>query len=201
MDKNQATGLVLMAILLLVYFIFFGNQQVEQPLGSQSDSTASAPVAEQPFTNQATTQNQIESTAVQETPDATDSVTSQYGIFSKAMQGKATDVVIENDLLLLKYSTKGGLIREAALKQYDDYQYKMPMTLLDENSSQLKYMISTSSGNINLADLHYVPQKTSVGDTTLLSFKADLGSGKSVEHIYKLAPDSYQISHQFIIND
>jgi hypothetical protein len=34
MDKNQATGLVLMAILLLVYFIFFGNQQVEQPLGS-----------------------------------------------------------------------------------------------------------------------------------------------------------------------
>jgi YidC/Oxa1 family membrane protein insertase len=200
MDKNQATGLVLMAILLLVYFIFFGNQQVEQPLGSQSDSTASAPVAEQPFTNQATTQNQIESTAVQETPDATDSVTSQYGIFSKAMQGKATDVVIENDLLLLKYSTKGGLIREAALKQYDDYQYKMPMTLLDENSSQLKYMISTSSGNINLADLHYVPQKTSVGDTTLFCFKADLGSGKSVEHIYKLAPDSYQISHQFIIN-
>jgi len=108
-------------------------------------------------------------------------------------------VLFENDLIILTYSTKGGLIKQAALKEYDDYQGTFPMVLFDEQSSQLKYLVSTSYGNINLADLHFKSEQSQVGDTTVLSFVAELGANKSIQHIYKLHPESYVVKHQFMI--
>jgi YidC/Oxa1 family membrane protein insertase len=201
MDKNQAVGFVLMALLLMGYFYFFGNQQIQTPPQDAVDSVNN--VVKTPDTVTAPQQSSIQQQMTEEeknVPDSAEIASSKYGIFSEALVGDPEEIEIENDVVRLKYSTKGGLVTEVALKEFDDYQYEVPLILLDEESSKLKYLISTPYGNINLADLHFEAEETRDGDTLQLSFTADLGENKFIRHIYQLPPESYHLKHQFIIS-
>jgi YidC/Oxa1 family membrane protein insertase len=195
MDKNQALGLVLMAALLMGYFYFFAPKPGEQPQGGGVDtlSTITESQASQIKPDQATIEEETNIL------DSTEIAEAKYGAFTNSMVGDAEDIIIENELISLKYSTKGGLVKEASLKKYDDYQYKKPLVILDEVSSDLKYMVSTQYGNIDLADLYFQAKTEQIGDTTELVFVADLGNNKSIKHVYRLAPDSYSITHKFLI--
>ncbi len=200
MDKNQAIGFTLMAALLMVYFYFFAPQRPQQPEGSQADTIST--VTNKPDTTQAPTpqaKEEAEQPVAEASKDSAEVSVTQFGIFSTAMEGEENEVTIENDLLELKYSTKGGLIKRVALKEYDDYQYKFPLVLLDEQSSRVRYIISTQYGSIDLADLYYNSDIQQQGDTTVLTFTADLATGTYIKHIYKLAPDNYHFTHKFVI--
>ena len=201
MDKNQAIGFVLMAALLLVYFYFFAPKQTEQEPGGESDTVTT--ITTEPIQQLSQNNSIIEQNKVEESPavvDSSDISDEKFGIFTAALVGEDEKIKLENELISVTYSTKGGLAKIVELKEFDDFQYQKPLVLLDEESSELKYMISTDYGNINLADLHFKAEKKNIGDTTQLIFTADLGGNKSIKHIYRLAPKSYVIKHQFLIN-
>jgi YidC/Oxa1 family membrane protein insertase len=199
MDKNQATGLVLMAALLMAYFYFFTPQPGQMPQESSSDTTNTS-------YSRDTQLRQDSASDMKATPsekDALDSASiaeAKFGIFTNFLTGEVKDIILENEVITLKYSTKGGLVKEVSLKNYDDYQYIKPLVLFDETSSNLKYLVSTPYGNINLADLHFQSKKEQAGDTTILTFTAELGDRKSIRHIYSLAPNSHEVSHHFLID-
>lgn len=197
MDKNQATGLVLMAALLMIYFYFFAPQPVEAPSENLADSTqtikSQQPVQKIPETSFISAQQETEPR------DTVGRDPEKFGIFTSALSGEANDIKLENDFIELTYSTKGGIIKTAGLKEYDDYLYEKPLVLLDENSSRQQYLVSTAYGNIDLTDLYFDHRITQDNDTTVLMFTAELAPGKSIRHIYKLASESYQVSHQFLI--
>lgn len=199
MDKNQAVGFVLMAALIMVYFYFFAPKPTEQAQGFGIDTvntiTTQAPQLSQ---NNSIIQTKEEDSALE--IDSADISNEKYGIFTSALVGDEKEITIENELISLKYSTKGGLASQVALKLFDDFQFKDQLILLDEESSRLKYMISTAYGNINLADLYYKAEQRNNGDTTELIFTADLGNNKFIKHIYGLAPNSYAVSHKFLIS-
>jgi YidC/Oxa1 family membrane protein insertase len=199
MDKNQAIGFVLMAVLLMGYFYFFAPKPSDQPQGGVVD-TVNSITQQEPQLSPANPGIQASiPEEVENIPDSAEIAEAKYGIFTNALVGDEKVITIENELMILKYSTKGGLIQEAALKEYDDYQHQFPMVLFDKESSKIKYLISTQYGNINLADLHFKSDKSQIGDTTQLTFTADLGSNKSIKHIYQIPPSSYHIKHHFII--
>ncbi len=199
MDKNQATGLVLMAALLMAYFYFFAPQPGQLPQGSGTDTTNTSynrdtQLRQEPSSDQGT------SSPEKEAIDSAALAEAKYGIFTDFLSGEGKDIVIENEVMTLKYSTKGGLAKEVSLKNYDDYQYIKPLVLFDDASSNLRYLVSTPHGNINLADLHFQARTTQSGDTTILTFTAELGDRKSIRHIYSLAPNSHEVSHHFLID-
>jgi YidC/Oxa1 family membrane protein insertase len=199
MDKNQAIGFVLMAVLLMGYFYFFAPKPSDQPQGGVVD-TVNSITQQEPQLSPANPGIQASiPEEVENIPDSAEIAEAKYGIFTNALVGDEKVITIENELMILKYSTKGGLIQEAALKEYDDYQHQFPMVLFDQESSKIKYLISTQYGNINLADLHFKSDKSQIGDTTQLTFTADLGSNKSIKHIYQIPPGSYHIKHHFTI--
>ena len=201
MDKNQAIGFVLMAALLMVYFYFFAPKPPEQVPGTTSDSisTLSTPAQQQLSNNEAAIEPSItpETTEAQESTEFT---SEQYGFFSLAMTGDEKTIALENEVINVEFSTKGGIARKVALIQYDDYQYNDPLVLLDETSSKLSYLVSTKYGNIDLADLYFKSEKKTVDDTTKLIFTADLGENRQISHVYSLAEKSYTLGHQFIIS-
>jgi len=201
MDKNQAIGFVLMAALLMVYFYFFAPQAPEQVPGEVSDPaiTNSAPAPQQiEDSNTIAAGRKIqEEESVQ--LDTNDISNAKYGLFTSAMVGEEKDITLENNVIKLDISTKGGLVKKVALTQYDDFQYNDPLVLLDEESSQIKYMVSTDYGTINISDLYFKSEKRTVGDTTELVFTADLGQNKYIKHTYRLAPNSYALKHGFVI--
>lgn len=200
MDRNQAVGFILMAALLMVYFYFFQPKPLEQTPGSPTDSTNN-------ITNQApqSTQQQFSAenqTAVVEEPaiDSADLENEKFGVFTKGLIGEEEHVSLENEVINLKFSTKGGLINVVELKEYDDYQYQNPLVILDEKSSKVRYLVSTQYGPIDLAELYFTYSKRNVGDSTELTFTSDLGDNKSIQHIYKISKDQYGISHKFLVN-
>ncbi|NJN25427.1 MAG: membrane protein insertase YidC [Cyclobacteriaceae bacterium] len=199
MDKNQAIGFVLMAALLMVWFYFFAP---EPPPPSQEIANDSANIANpQSVTPDngsiATFQDgENQSPAL----DSADLNNARYGVFTPAMVGKDQELSLENNVMQLYFSSKGGLVNKVELSEYEDYRYEKPLVLLDEQSSRIKYMISTGYGNIDLAQLYYTAEKKSLGDTLILQFNAALGNGKFISHIYSLAPNSYEVGHKFVIS-
>ena len=203
MDKNQAIGFVLMAALLLVYFYFFAPKPPpaqENVTLTDTVNTITTPPPQQQLSqnNSIIEQKQVEESSV--AIDSADIASEKFGPFTPALSGSENEIVLENEVLRLILSSKGGLVGRVELLQYDDYQYNKPLVILDEESSELKYLVSTPYGSINLADLHYEVEKTQLGDTSKLTFTADLGSNKVIKHQYLLPPNSYSIKHQFIIS-
>ncbi len=200
MDKNQSIGFVLMAALLMVYFYFFAPKPPEQTNGTTVDTvstTANAP-AQLNQNNPTIQEKSIEKPSTQ--LDSSDLSNEKFGVFTKAMVGNEQQLTLENDVIQITYSTKGGLAQIAELKEYDDFQYKKPLILFDETSSRVKYLVSTPNGNVDLAELYYTSEQKMNGDTTELTFTADLGNNKYIKHIYALAPKSYAVSHRFLIS-
>ena len=199
MDKNQATGFVLMAALLMVWFYFFKPEPPVQTPGGVDTVNTITTQPQQLNQNNSIIQEKIIDEPVIEIDDV-DLSTEKFGVFATALTGREEDVILENDLIKINYSSKGGLAKVVALKEFDDFQFNKPLILFDEESSQLKYLISTNNGNINLADLFFKSEQKNIGDTIQLTFTADLGSNKFIRHIYRLEPNSYTVSHQFIIS-
>jgi len=201
MDKNQAIGFVLMAALLMVYFYFFAPKAPEQVPGNMVDTVSTITASPQEQSIQSKPLIQQHTVAEPESViDSADISNEKFGFFTSAMQGDKKTVILENEVISINYSSKGGLATEAALTQYDDFQYQDPLILFDENSSKVKYLVSTQYGTIDLSELYYTSKKRNNGDTTVLEFTADLGNNKFIKHIYSLAPNSYVVSHMFVIS-
>lgn len=197
MDKNQAIGFVLMAALLMVYFIWFAPKIPEQPPANTADtvqtSNNSTSIQEKPQVAEAMPAQETNKVAEQDT------ILKDYGVFTSAITGKDESRTLENDELHLSISTRGARILQVELKEYDDFQYKKPLILADEKSNELKYIVGTQYGNINLASLYYTSEKNMKGDTTVLTFTAKLDEGKYIKQVFSLAPESYTVYHRFII--
>ena len=201
MDKNQAIGLLLSALLLLVYFQFFAPSPVP---GVEEGTTESTQTPPNQTTDQDVTSNAPALVQESEVGDSTQQALTRqrYGAFASAMSGKAQDVTLENEDVTITLSTRGGQLKYVALKKYTAYQGG-PVVLMDEESSTIDRRIETSQGVINLNDLYFTADRTSLtvaaGDTSQLVLTAQLADGGSIRQTYTLGGASYQLGYQLTI--
>ena len=153
MDRNQATGLILISLLLIVYFYFFNPTPPppKQTVESQQDSTTQIqPVEEKPTTIEAAPQS------IQGSDAATLSILNQkYGPFANVALGESREVKIENQDFEVTFDTKGGVIKRVLLKEFLTYHEKEPLILLDENSSKTALYAIINNQRVNLQELYY----------------------------------------------
>ncbi len=123
---------------------------------------------------------------------------SQYGIFSSAVNGKADFVTIENDLVRLKISNKGGRIYSAELKQYHTYD-TMPLILFNGDSTVFGFQFFTGDNHpIRTNDLYFTPltnQKHIIvkDQPVSLRMRLEVEKDKYIEYVYTLKPDNYML--------
>ena len=186
MDKNQVIGLLLSALLLLVYFQFFapkpipGDEVVETEAAASAQDTTRPPVTTAPDAARQAAEQQ------------------QYGEFATAVSGEAREVVLENENIRVVFTTQGGRPKSVALKKYNQYGGG-PVVLLADSSNQISSVIKTSRGDIDLMDLYYQTDATdavvAAGDSVQITFTATLANGQAIRQIYTLAGDKYQIGY------
>ena len=177
MDKNQTIGIVLISVMLLIYLALFNEPQ--QP--NQKKPTETKQVDNQP-TKPAiieTVKNNIDSN----------------NVFAGTQKGTAEDIILENSKVKLVFSTLGGKIKSAELKDYvthNDYitKNKKKLILFDEKSSAMALSLPLNSGNIDLYQVYFSPEKTA----NTLTFRANLGANKAFTQTYTLN-DNYEISY------
>ena len=125
----------------------------------------------------------------------------KFGDFSNAAAGKASDFVLENDLLKVTFSTKGGTIKEVLIKNHhkivqnaDRKDVKESLLLMSDERDKFYYALPVKSvpgGFIYTKDLIF--EGALEGNT--IRFKAMANNGGYFEQVYTLNPDNYLFNY------
>ncbi len=180
MDKNTITGFVLIAAVLFGFSWFSRPSEEEIRAQHQQDSIAAVNKAKQENERkQAEAKKQEQAKAVLENQDTT-------VLFYSALNGKAQDIVLENEKLALTLSSKGATVSKAVVKDYKDRNGNKDITLFAGNDQQLNYILVAKQMNISTKDMFFTP--TAQSDSTV-TFVAKAAEGKTLEISYKLGKD------------
>ena len=79
-------------------------------------------------------------------------------------QGSEEFTVLENNVVQLTFSNKGGRVSKAMLKEYNDQQ-KQPLVLFDGEDASLNFGFEGKTENIMSSGLYFQP--VNVTDTTV----------------------------------
>ncbi len=194
MDKNQATGLILFAAVILTYSLFFATSPETPPV-----ETSAAPAA-------ISTESPKSTSILPSTEQLPDSVLNlerqaKFGDLAAWTMGEEKEVLLENDVVKITLSNKGGSIQEVLLKNYVSWK-KEPLFLLDSAQTSLNYSLDTRLGPINLNELFFVPSVSTeevegVKQQTV-TFTASSPSGQLVQK-YTLKDGEYTLGKSFEI--
>lgn len=161
MDKNTIIGLVLIVLIIVGFSIM--NRPTEEQLERQrryNDSIAwvrQAELKKQEAIRTAKMLAEQQSEAVADSAAARQQLQDVYGVFAGSVMGTDTLYVLENDLLRVRISSKGGRIYSAELKNYRTHD-SLPLFLFDGDESQFGFTLVTNNNRVlNTADMYFVP--------------------------------------------
>lgn len=193
MDKNTITGIVLIGVLLFAFSWF--NQPSQEQVDAQRRYYDSIAQVEQ--IRQLEEQKQAKADAHQEIdttlPDSvrTARLEQSFGGFAQAMSGRNEAITLENDLLELKFSTQGGHLSYARLKEYEAFG-SLPLVLFDEDQTSFNLALITADNKvINSSELYFTPVRGN--DPNSLTMRLQVGEGAHLDFTYTLPPNEYRM--------
>lgn len=185
MDKNQATGLILFAAVILIYSLFFASSPEIPPIEQTPQETEAQTLA----TPQVPT--------IEVLPDSLVDAQriSKYGALASLTVGEEENVILENDKVKITFSTKGAQIKEVILKEFKSWNME-PLALLDEKSSSMNFSLESTKGPIALSELYFSSNLTEEEldgvkiQVLTLSARTELGS---IIQKFTLADGSFEV--------
>lgn len=190
-DLNSLIGFVLLGAIALYWM--YTNQPTPEELEKQKIERVQDSInAVQKATPAITTND----TTVKVVSDSIAQIQAQneLGTFANSASVSSGGItVIENDLLKLTISNKGGQIIEAHLKEFDTYD-SLPVKLIKENNSLFNINFGTTDNRIlNTKDLNFEPTLTQNGNNQVLSMKLKVDNNRYLEYRYEIKPDDYMV--------
>ncbi|MBE9468494.1 MAG: membrane protein insertase YidC [Bacteroidetes bacterium] len=206
MDKNSIVGIVLIFLVLIGYsYLTKPTEEERQVAIRKQDSIALV-----------TRQNVIEETKIkeetknalpviqpQEVSESTKNTNqiNQYGSFAKVSQGENQFVTLENNLIKVKFSSKGGRVYSVQLKNYETYD-SLPVTLFDGDSTIFGLNFFAQNRSIATNELFFTPGTTQnqivIDSSKSVSLKLKLADNQFIEYSYTLEANTYML--KFDIN-
>ncbi len=226
MDRNTILGVALI-FLILIGFSYF-NKPSEQQIAAakrQADSIEQVRIEnEKKIEN---TKKLEEAQAAIAAPVLSDSMLTQednarkekFGVLASASVGKEKFYVIENNLMKVTFSNKGGRIYSVELKNYKTYEGK-PLILFEGNTSKFGMNFFAQNRSVETESFYFVPSDSTpnialngptikIGqegsekfnienkvDSKTFSMKLFAGEGKYLEYKYTLSYNSYMVGFE-----
>ena len=147
MDKNTITGLVLIGI-LLVGFSFLSRPSEEQIAAQKKYYDSIAMVQQQEEALKAKTEAAL-ANSQKEVASAADS----SALFFNALQGTDSKISIQNNVVEITFTTKGGRVYSAMLKDYMAQDKKTPVILFDGDDASMNFNFYNKAGAIQIISL------------------------------------------------
>jgi YidC/Oxa1 family membrane protein insertase len=204
-DINSIIGFVLIFGILI--FWFYQNQPTPEELEAQKAERA-----------------KVESQVIEEEPEVPQAVLPETKIdlqdsvaiadYKKTIGGfgftsaKEGTTILENEILFLEVSNKGGQIIEARMKKYVTFD-SIPIYLVKDGNASFGINFSTRDNRVlDSKDLFFEPSMSKNGENQVLSMKAKVASDQYLEFRYEMKPDEYLVDYTIrsqglsgIIND
>ncbi len=112
--------------------------------------------------------------------------------FGAAKVGQEQLVTLENDLLVVKISSKGGKVKSVQLKGVKNFDGS-PLFLLDKDNNNFGFLFNAKGQNINTNDLYFsVNQSSTEGAKLRLNYSND----QYLEYSYTLPKSGYNLGLQ-----
>lgn len=208
MDRNSITGFILIFLILMVWQYVTAPTDAElQAQQMTRDSLARVEFVADSLA--AIKKNQPETAIVDTTlPQISDSVkiaqaAGKYGVFAPASIGKEQLYKLENDLMQVTFSSRGGKVKEVLLKEHfkikEDSlgnQTKIPLNLLEDDKNKFEYLLPTSAGKISSEDLFFDASQTGKS----ITFSAKASNGKVFTQKYTLTEGTYLMDYALDLN-
>ncbi len=189
MDRNQATGLILIALMVITYFTFFAPEPPPPAPEPEVAEQTSEPAPSEPAVYDS------DSSFLQVKDSAQQALNLQkYGVFGAGATGEEQIIVVENEEVKIQLSTLGAKINEVELKSFKTHD-DQPVVLLTPNSNQFSLALNSPGRVVDLTDLYYDHSTQTIGDTLIHSFQLAMGNGQYVKHTYKLGPKGYEMGY------
>lgn len=189
MDKNTIIGLVLIG-LLLIGFSYFSRPSDAERQAWQHYNDSVALVRQQEESLRAKTEaalaNEKEETAVDST-----------STFFRAINGQEAFTTIENELVKITLSNKGGRVFSAMLKEYND-QEKQPLVLFDDKDVAMNFYFYNKKEAIQTKDYYFQPVEKTANSVIMRLISDD---ESYIDFIYVLHPDNYMMDFTIRANN
>ncbi len=208
MDRSNIIGFALIFAITLGYF--YMNSPSKEEMAKENsvlvDSTNTPQDVKE--IEDAPTQA-ISSSPVQQLPQDSAArsglLQAKYGVFANASQGRNQSVKLENEEVIIEFSSKGGRITSVFLKKYhkllEDSAHNHishPLYLLHHPKNKWEYLIpykGAAAGFINTADLYFIPSVK--GNTVTFTARGD--NGVSFVQTYALGK-GYDLDYNLQLN-
>ncbi|MCX2478103.1 membrane protein insertase YidC [Pedobacter sp. MC2016-15] len=185
MDRNTFTGLFLIMIVLAGSFYFFKPSEAELKKERERislDSAAKAGVKTSPATVP----------AAAPAPDSS----ALNGPFGGNITGAATTSVLENAVLKLTFTNKGGKIKSVEVKGEKNYLGK-PVVLFDGDQNSFGLSLNIGGKLVKTDDLYFTSTQT--GNSLVM--RANYSADKYIEYSYALgSADSHDVDFNINLN-
>lgn len=193
-DRNTIIGFVLLAVLFFGFFYYSTKQQAalqkqkafEDSVVHAKDSVAKLRQSKQnPITK-------IDTGTLVNTPDSN-------GLFAQAIQGTEKLDSVENDLIKIVFSNKGGQPKYVELKKFkgpDSSNVRLAGTDFDK----IDYLLQDNGKTDSISGLFFSGgQITKNGNDQVLTYQLQSKDGNSVIHKFTVKPD-YMVDFDLTIN-
>ncbi|WP_321437328.1 membrane protein insertase YidC [uncultured Bacteroides sp.] len=183
MDKNTLVGFGLIAA-VLIGFTFLQRPSEQQQIAqkhyqdsiqalAQKDDKAKRAEASAALTNENAAATMVDSTAT----------------FYNAAKGTESFATLENDLVKLTFSNKGGRVYSALLKKYNG-QDKKPLVLFDKDDVSMNFLFYNKKEKIETKDYYYqVVNKTD----SSLTMRLAVDDKSYIDFIYTMHKGNYMV--------
>lgn len=188
MDRNTIIGILLIfAVLIGFSYLSKPSKEEIEAIKYRQDSIAQVEAQVQQEAEARSKLKPVQkqdslSAGVPDSSKVVQDVLDRFGVFGQAANGEDKLITLENNLMKIQISTKGGKIRSVELKNYQTYD-SLPLILSDgpDNSFGLNFFAQNRS--IRTDDLYFTP---SVQETNLFAEGSEVKKGKEGNEKYNL---------------
>ena len=178
MNRDTIIGFVLIA-LVLIGFSWYNQPSAEQMEAMRKEDSIAAVMKENAEKKQ-------KAEAAAKKAEAESAKEDSTALFFGALNGSEEEIVLKNQKVELTFSTKGGTMTKAIIKNFTDKNGNKDVTLFDKQDQRMNFLLSGKQDNIITQDLYFTP--SNISDSTV-TMTAQASDGGSIVLDYLLGPD------------
>ena len=175
MDKNQATGLILLFGILFAYFTFFAPKPEQLPAAKKEAAKLAADAGKK------ASQEEIAYSGLR-----------QAGLADSSITIDTIPLILENEDIRVSISPLGGQVREVQLKKYKTWDGK-PLILLSGKRSSQHFFVNASGKRLDLSILPFSGKVQKTGDSSVLELKSKLSIMAGLSQRFVLPSKGFEL--------
>lgn len=197
MDRTTVIGMILLGILFFTFFWYTSKQQEIAHLAQKRIDDSLARVAE-------ASRKPLDEAAVRLDSLRRDSASklSAAGNFSQAAIGSEKLTTVENNVMKVVFTNKGGTVKSVVLKNYRSMDSSL-VELSGGNNDALGYTINTAANQASeTSDLYFSEPELSKNDSsTIVTYRLTDVNGQGITHQFRIKNDNFLINWNIGINN